>query len=125
MRCTSLLCISLLIFTLSSQAALNPNVTGKVVDIPDINLEGVFRAQLGIPSNLLTSTDLAGLTHLSVIHTEITSLAGLEYCNDLVHLSLIGVKIKDIRPIAKLKNLRWLDLGNNQVSDIQPNRSVK
>ena len=52
----SVLCISLLIFTLSSQIALNPNVTGKAVDIPDANLEGVLRSQLGIPS------DFYGLT---------------------------------------------------------------
>ena len=116
----SVLRVSLLIFTLSSQVALNPDVIGAAVSIPDANLEGALRAKLGIPSDPLTDTDLATLTYLSVIHTEVTNLAGLEYCRSLVHLSLIAVKVKDIRPIAKLENLRWLDLGNNQVSDIQP-----
>ncbi len=116
----SVLCISLLIFTFTSQVALNPDVIGTAVDIPDANLESALRSQLGIPSNPLTDGDLARITHLSVIHTEIANLEGLEYCRNLVHLSLIGVKVKDIRPIAKLESLRWLDLGNNQVSDIRP-----
>ena len=115
-----LFCISLLIFILGSEVALNPDVTGKAVNIPDANLESVLRSQLGIPTDPLTDSNLAKITHLSVIHTEIANLVGLEYCINLVHLSLIGVKAKDIRPIAKLKNLRWLDLGNNQVSDIRP-----
>ena len=93
----SALCLSLLIFTLSSEA---------VVNIPDANLESALRSQLGIPSDPLTDSDLATLTHLSVIHTEVSNLAGLEYCRNLVHLSLIAVKVKDIRPIAALENLQ-------------------
>ena len=112
--------IFLLIFTFTSQVALNPDAIGITVDIPDANLESALQSKLGIPSDPLTDSDLAKVTHLSVIHTEIANLEGLEYCRNLVHLSLIGVKVKDIRPIAKLTNLRWLDLGNNQVSDIRP-----
>ena len=116
----SLLSISLLVFTFISQVTLSPDVIGTTVNIPDPNLEGVLRLNLGIPSDPLTDSDLARITHLSVIHTEIANLEGLEYCRHLVHLSLIGVTVKDIRPITKLTNLRWLDLGNNQVSDIRP-----
>ena len=120
MRYISLLCISLLIFIFSSEVILNPDVIGAAVNIPDANLESALRLQLGIPSDLLTDSDLVSVTHLSVIHTEIANLEGLEHCRNLVHLSLIGVKVKDIRPIKKLTNLHWLDLGNNQVSDIRP-----
>lgn len=111
MKRIGLLCISLLIFIVSSEVILNPDVIGAAVNIPDANLESALRFQLGIPSDPLTDSDLARVTHLSVIHTEITNLEGLEYCKSLVHLSLIGVKLKDIRLIVALKDLRWLDIG--------------
>ena len=120
MRYLGLLRISLLVFTFTSQVALNPEAIGITVNIPDANLESVLRSELGIPSDPLTDSDLASVTHLAVIHTEIANLEGLEYCRNLVHLSLIGVKVKDIRPVTKLTKLRWFDLGNNQVSDIRP-----
>ena len=78
-----------------SQVALNSDVIGTTVDIPDANLESVLRSKLGIPSDPLTDSDLARVTHVSVIHTEIANLEGLEYCRNLVHLSLIGAKVKD------------------------------
>ena len=80
MRCISLFCISLLIFIFTSQVALNSDVIGTTVNIPDANLESALRLQLGIPSDPLTDSDLASVTHLSV-HTEIANLEGLEYCD--------------------------------------------
>ena len=62
----SALCIFLLIFTFTSQVALNPDAIGITVDIPDANLESALQSKLGIPSDPLTDSDLAKV-NLSVI----------------------------------------------------------
>jgi internalin A len=112
------------------------------VTFSDSNLESAIRAAIGIPSENIRSTDLAGLTQLAVINSRILSLEGIQYCtnlevldlrgdsivdisllSNLVHLTDLKVNynsIKDISPLSNLVNLTDLSIDHNSISDISP-----
>ncbi len=65
-----------------------------------------------------TPTDMLGLTSLTIMNREITSLVGLQYATNLMSLTLQRNNLSDISPLAGLVNLQSLDLEENHISDI-------
>lgn len=94
--------------------------TEDVVTIPDPVLEGAIREAINKPSGLLYKSDLAAVTELYIAGYDFTSLAGLEYCTNLVELKLMndGINDSDLTTISKLTNLRTLNLQTNQITNV-------
>ena len=91
----------------------------KTVTFPDENLEAAIRDALGKPAGEeITATELADLTMLWALFSDITDLTGLEYCTNLTELNIYGNQISDISPLSSLTNLSQLRLGGNQIGDI-------
>ena len=86
---------------------------------PDKNLEAAVRVALDkLLGEKITTDDLTDLTKLSAGDSNITDLAGIEYCINLNEFDLSNNKISDILPLLSLDNLVHLDLENNQISQI-------
>jgi hypothetical protein len=90
----------------------------------DPSLEVQVRYALKIPTNQLTNGNLSALDSLSrKINTGayISSLKGLETCQNLSYLFLDLEKISDISPLAQLIKLTNLSLTQNYlIKDITP-----
>ena len=134
-RCT--LSFFLICFSISVTA------TAQTVNIPDPNLRAAIEKTLGRASGTaITTSDMAALTRLSAIESNISDLTGIEHAINLTELSLYRNNISNISPLAGLNNLTelrlwdnnisnvsplaglnkltWLDLDNNSISDISP-----
>ena len=91
------------------------------VTIPDPNLRAAIEAALDKASGAtITALDMATLTRLEAIRSNISDLTGLEGATNLTTLELWSNNISDISPVAELTNLTTLNLGNNAISDISP-----
>ncbi len=89
------------------------------VNIVDDALRAAVKATLGKTSvDSITTWDIAKLTQLDVIHSEIGNLTGLEHAVNLTSLFLHGNSISDISALAELTELTSLNLGSNNISDI-------
>jgi len=95
-----------------------------IVTFPDPNLEAAIRDAIAKPTGDIYQSDLDGLTYLDALESDITDLAGLEHCTDLIELDLWDNQIGNISPLSTLSSLIWLDLGSNQISDISPLSSL-
>ena len=91
----------------------------RVVDIPDPNLRAAIESALGIaPGGTITAGQMARLTELVAVFSDVSNLAGLEYATDLTYLILSGNTITDISAVAGLTNLESLYLKGNAITDI-------
>ena len=96
-------------------------VTAQVVDIPDPNLRTAVETALGKASGVtIIADEMATLTNLKAINTNISDLTGLEQATNLTYLNLAENSISDISPLEKLTNLTELVLWDNSISDISP-----
>jgi Leucine-rich repeat (LRR) protein len=93
---------------------------GEEVIFPDPNLEAVVRDGIGIPEGPIYPSDLEGYTVLHGSADEISDLAGIEQCIDLIEVYLGSNQISDISPLSSLTNVTVLFLQNNQIADISP-----
>ena len=90
-----------------------------VVDIPDSNLRNAIAAALSkAAGDTITTSDMAALTQLRVLSSNISDLTGLEHAINLGSLNLVANSISNISAVAGLTNLRTLDLTANSISDI-------
>ncbi len=102
-------------------AVLSGNVaTATTVNIPDAGLEAAIRFTLGIPTDPITDTDLAGLLSLSAIGKGITDLTGLEDCVTLGVLYIDDNNIRNLHPLSGLTSLEELGLADNNISNCGP-----
>ena len=116
--------------------------TGTVY-IPDVNLRAAIEAALGkTPGTVITSADMARLTHIIADEKGISDLTGLEHATNLEriefrrnaisdlsplaglirlnNIKLRGNKITDVSPLAELINVDWLGLEENEIKDLSP-----
>ncbi len=94
-------------------------VTAQTVNIPDPNLRAVIESALEkAPGAPVTAIEMATLTSLDALHSNISDLTGLETAIRLTVLLLSGNNIADISHLAVLTNLTVLWLGSNGISDI-------
>ena len=118
--------------------------------LADPVLEVSVRYALKCPTGNVTTEALGRMDSLMAwtSYATVTSLAGIEKCNNLtflfaslqqvtdvsplaslVHLQALyldqNFNITDISPLANLVELRWLDINSNQISDISPIRNMK
>ena len=99
--------------------AMPVGCTGPTTIFPDGNLEAAIRDALGKPvGEEIMTAELANLTTLSALFSDITDLSGLEYCTNLTELTLAKNQISDISSLSSLTNLTELTLHENQISDI-------
>ena len=114
-----------------------------IVYIPDVNLRAAIEAALGkTPGTVITSADMAGLTHIIADEKGISDLTGLEHATNLEriefrrnaisdlssltglirlnNIKLRGNKITDVSPLANLHNVDWLGLEENEIKDLSP-----
>ena len=95
------------------------------VTFPDGNLEAAIRDALGKPAcEEIMAAELANLTTLWALFSDITDLTGLEYCTNLTELNIYGNQISNISALSSLTNLSQLRLNYNQISDISPLASL-
>ena len=113
------------------------------VYIPDVNLQAAIAGALGkTPGSVITSADMARLTHIIADEKGISNLTGLEHAinleriefrrnvisdlsplTELIRLNNIklrGNKITDVSPLAELINVDWLGLEENAIRDLSP-----
>ena len=93
----------------------------ETVQINDANLrrqlELALNKEAGQP---ISAEELATLTELSALYTEITDLTGLEHCLSLTTLKLSYNAITDLAPLSGLTKIDTLYLNDNQVVDLAP-----
>ena len=95
--------------------------TAQVVSIPDPNLRTVIEGRLGKASREpITTSDMAALTQLYAVNSNIIRLTGLEHAINLTYLNLSFNSIADISSLSRLTNLTQLYLHGNSISDISP-----
>jgi len=94
--------------------------SAQVVNFTDANLEAAIREAIAKPSDDIYEADLAGLTELRALGSDIFDLSGLEHCSDLVRLWLGDNQISNLQPVAGLADLQQLYFWDNQISDLQP-----
>jgi len=87
------------------------------------NLEISVRYKLNKPDDELSEADFLSLDSLRFfsIVDDITSLKGIERCENLVWLNLSLQKITDLSPLSNLKKLEYLALDqNNNIKNLSP-----
>ena len=95
--------------------------TAQTVTIPDPNLRTVIEGRLGKASGEpITTSDMAALTQLYAVNSNIIRLTGLEHAINLTYLNLSVNSISDISSLSGLTNLTELYLHVNSISDISP-----
>ncbi len=78
----------------------------KAATFPDENLEAAIRDALDKPAGEeITDVELANLTTLWALFSDITDLTGLEYCTNLTELNIYGNQISDISPLVENNGL--------------------
>ena len=91
------------------------------VAIPDAKLHAAIANELGKASNSpITVSEMATLSHLFALDSDIRELTGLEYAINLTALQLGRNTVSDLTPLAGLTNLTDLWLRNNSLSDLTP-----
>ena len=107
------------IFILLIFLSIPLTAAAQTVNIPDANLRAAIEAELGKASGVtITTSDMASLTLLNAIDSNISDLTGLEHAINLTSLYLQNNSISDITSLSGLTNLTSLFLGNNSISDI-------
>ena len=94
--------------------------TGTVY-IPDVNLRAAIEAALGkTPGTVITSADMARLTHIIADEKGISDLTGLEHATNLGRIEFRRNAISDLSPLAGLIRLNNIKLRGNQITDVSP-----
>ena len=99
------------------------------VDIPDANLRAAIADSLGKARGApITREEMASLTRLEALNSNISDLTGLEFATGLTVLDLgyevvdntivNSNSISDITPLSGLTKLTKLSLSSNNISDI-------
>lgn len=87
--------------------------------ITDANLLAAIRDNLGkSASDPITDEEMLTITTLDVGGRSITSIAGLQYAQNLQYLHLTNNSISDLSPLSGITSLSWLWAGTNNISDI-------
>lgn len=89
-----------------------------MVQFPDANLERIIRGEIGIPSGEILGSDLLEITELTACYELISSIEGLQYCQELSILDISYNYITDFRPLSGLSNLKELYVWANSTSDL-------
>ena len=114
-----------------SESVTFSDVPEPPVDILDPNLRAAIERTLGKASgDPITASDMARLTDLFALNSDISDLTGLESATNLIALFL-GAQyveaegrnvnsnsVSDLSPLAELTNLEFLILDSNTISDI-------
>jgi len=97
-------------------------LANRIMDyFPDNNLAQTIATVLNgnnDTSVLVSEEQLASITNLQVINSEVQNLEGMEFLTGLTTLEIVGTKVSDIHPIGGLINLISLDLRNNEIENI-------
>ncbi|WP_373499619.1 leucine-rich repeat domain-containing protein [Desulfococcus sp.] len=89
------------------------------VAFPDANFEAVIRGQLNLHNGTIMKSDLMSLSALSGYNRNITSIEGLQHCENLQVVNFdLCYQISDFGPLAGLVKLQYLILSQTQISDI-------
>ena len=95
------------------------DIVAGVVEFPDSSLRAAIEGVLDIASgDPITTSDMAALTWLFAVNSNISDLTGLEYAINLTELYLGENLISDISVLGSLTNLTGLFLDGNLISDI-------
>ena len=95
------------------------NANAQVVNVPDSNLEGAIREELGLSSELpITQQEMSKLFSLRAGAMQIENLTSIEYAQNLEDLVIRDNPIKDLTPIAGLKRLEHLNLSRIPIEDL-------
>ncbi len=89
-----------------------------VISIPDLNLDALIRAELGIPAGDITDLDMLTLTELSASDQSIANLQGLEYCLNMQDLNLNSTGLTDAGHTEILSGLTKLVSLEFEYNDI-------
>ncbi len=89
------------------------------VNIPDANLRaGIEEALKKSNGAIITPSEMATLTSVTLQRRNVRTLVGLEYATNLSYLNLAYNSISDISVLSGLTNLDDLSLHVNSISDI-------
>lgn len=102
------------LFIFSILIAILAQAEAAVFWMPDSNLQQVVREKLQIPDEIsIRSANMLGLYDLVALESDISSLQGLEYAENLKFLHMGRNQISDLSPLTELRNLRVLKLHDN------------
>lgn len=114
----------ILLFNVSGIPGLSNSIYANsdvIVVFADPGLEAAVRSELNKPINEnILKSEVQGITSLSAISKEISSLTGIENLTNLTDLDLGRNKIADISLLKDLTSLKCLYLSNNLITDISP-----
>ena len=91
------------------------------VTIPDASLRAAIEPALRKTRGAsISRADMASLTRLEALDSDIRDLTGLEFATGLTSLNLSNNIIPDLTPLSGLTNLTSLNLSYNSIRDISP-----
>lgn len=111
-----------------NEELLNLSIVG--IDLLDIELLNIFsnlklfilyKCHLQNPTYF---SSMNQLTHLCLLHTDITDLKPISTLKKLAFLDLSSNQISDITPLKELTQLPQLGLNFNRINDISPLKSL-
>jgi hypothetical protein len=107
---------------LADTMTVNIRVNTEVFPVffPDPNLEAVIREYLDIPAGALMKSDVMRLSYINGADKNITSIEGLEHCENLQNITIDSNQISDLGPLTGLVHLQYLSLAYNQIIDLRP-----
>ncbi|EBF5152589.1 hypothetical protein FH008_15860, partial [Listeria monocytogenes] len=87
---------------------------------PDANLANSVASYLSkSPSDIVTQSDLDGITNL-YINSTVMDISGMEHLVNLTSFTLSYGTISDLSPISGLTNLTYLSVPFSDISDLSP-----
>jgi Leucine-rich repeat (LRR) protein len=114
MKKTGLTLFAVLIMIASSYLFTQTSV------ISDPNLEQVIRETIGKEDGDITIEELKSITYLNAMDKGISSLEGLQHCENLIMVDLRGNDITDISNLSTLPRVDYLNLSDNSITDVSP-----
>ena len=92
-----------------------------IVDIPDVNFKKELNRHLNQPLDAdITTNQMQSIKSFVAENKKITSIQGIEACENLTSLNLNNNNIKDIEPLKNLTKLETLRLNKNSITNINP-----
>jgi len=119
MKLFRILLITIISFLLISGCKKSPPTESDdpiVVTFSDLQFETLIREILSIPTGDIMDSDMKTIYELSGIELEITSIDGIEYCENITYLRIRNNQISDISPLVQNQGIGsgdiiWLNLN--------------
>ncbi|PKL92256.1 MAG: hypothetical protein CVV21_05750 [Candidatus Goldiibacteriota bacterium HGW-Goldbacteria-1] len=107
--------------TSSNTPTNTPTATSTPTDVvlfPDPVLQARVRSAIGKPTGTIYSTDLTGITYLTLSDATITNMSGIEYLVNLQNLYMTNAAIADYGWLTAMAKLQYIKGSGSNLKDM-------